>query len=1186
MRIKELYIRGFKSFLGPMRISFPPGIVSIVGPNGSGKSNIVDAIRWCLGEQSSKVLRGIKMEDVIFNGAEQARPSGLAEVTITFEDCNDTLKPGGDQRSEISIGRRLYRTGESEYLINNIPCRLKDIHEVLAGTGLSQRTYSIIGQGSIATILELRPEELREFLEEAADVVRYLRQIELSKKKMAEAEQDLSRVMDLLRELERQVATLKRQAERAKRYKRLTEEIQGLELTLISNEYHKLLLRLQDVSKCALDISAKEAELRALLNRGEAELKELEARSEETQYALKELYHTYGRMRSEHSNTNATLLSKEKELQMLKENQGALDSQVSVVTMNIEQLGRENEDLLKAIEGVEFQLQERELEQKRIKGAMVEVEERFKDLKAQQESLQGQVLTKEKEKGGLFKEAEYLRKVLEGITKAREEFEGEQKKVQDQIISLKGQWKEKNSRLKVKEEELRLFEQELAGVQREADELKARLRTKEMEYGEREREASALSLKIKAMEEILQRMEGVRKGTRAVMKSRDELGRKGVRVLGLLGELLDVEKGLEVPLEAVLGPKLQYVVTSDQEGCIKGIQYLKETESGKSGFLALDGNHRPNSCHKDALINYVRCSPEIMHLVDNLLGDVVLVGDLQEALDRIAANKDGRTYVTMDGDVVEAGFVYFGGGREQEHQGILSKKAQINELRLKRGDLERYLKMLQREIEELRYQLDDRQRLLKDLNERRKELKEGIFRLEKEMYKIGQDVDYQQRVLEMLIKEKEKKNKEEANSKLRLSEVQGKISQVSRVSDEKKKALEELKDLIRSYEGRYEALKREFYSTNGLIKNLEEKKNYLLSQKLKVEKSTLDATQRLKDLQATKEKTIDRINTCLIEIEELRDKSKYLEQNIADYRFKINNKERLLEQLKTEIGSKKNSLNILEKKLRELLDEANSIRMAETEIKIELKNLTRSALERFNLDLTQTYKDHLVSDYSRSQLEDSIAQKREARARLGEVNLLAIGEYEEALSRYNFVMEQHKDILKAIDDLKKAIIKFMGLARKGLLNTFEQVNQNLNQVFVALFGGGGARLRFLDETNPMESGVVLEAEIPGKRLAHLNLLSGGEKALVAAALLFAIFETSSKAVCILDEVDSPLDEANLERLCNFLERLKSKTQIIVVTHKYKTMSIADTLYGVTMEQKGVSTVLPVDLAVARARVSN
>jgi len=1174
MKIKQLHIRGFKSFLGPIKLDLSSDIVAIVGPNGSGKSNVIDAIRWCLGEQNSRILRGMKMEDVIFNGAGDVKAVGMAEVKVLLETSMIETLPEHLRMPEIEITRRLYRNGESEYLINNIPCRLKDIQDILLGTGLGQRSYSIIGQGAIGSILDYRPEQFRDLLHEAADITRYQRQVEMSQKRILGAQENLVRIKDLLVELEKQLNSLKKQAEKAKRFKKITEELQNLELTLMANEYNELNKNLLKTSEVSNSLLGEEISIRTLITQKESRLQDLETLVEELDFTLKGLYRTYGGYKTELNNKKAFIQGKERELKLLDDKKSDILKELHLIDQKLIVLNKEREQINKDLSNLNSEISSYLDQRANIEKELELIDNKRKGIRSQYDTTVHQFHKLENERNSVQKDIDYIVKVLGDIDNRKKELNNQINNINALIEKLKIKWKELSANKKLYEIELSNLEENIKILMGGKQEILNSKKVLEEQKKLTETQITEIKLRIKATEELLQSR--IKRGARHIIQGKERLKEHGLEMIGILGELIEVEEGFEQWLEAALGDKLEYLVVKDVKDSIGFIQYLKRERKGKSGFISCDNGNNPES---DSKLPPIIKSPDYLKgILIELLRDVTVVDTLQTALEEHSKNGSSKIYITKEGDIFHRGVFLYGGGEDQSQETILSRKAQLRQMKFKLNQLEMQLTTIDDDLKVLKDKESQLEDELKTLYAEKNFLQENLKKNEYELYKVGSDIENQQKMKDMTIKQLDRNTDNTNYSREQLEDLNTRLNALKDVERQKKQFLDELKALVTQHDNLYDATKKDFYRIDTSIKVMEEKKLSLTKQKEKIEHTIKELRQKQENLKQSFAEAENNIEKCKIEIKDANDALEYIELNLNDYRFQINKKEQDLEKVKAEIGKLKGEITHLHQKLNEVKDEVTKVKMTESELKTEIKNLVNACFELHNTEITKVYKDYLIENYSKVILEEQINFKREQKAKLGDVNLLAISEYEETKSRFEFLKAQEMDILKSIENIEHAITKFKTLSKESLLRFYSEINSQLHSIFQSLFGGGRARLRFLDEENPLESGIVLEAEFPHKRLAHLGLLSGGEKALVALALLFSIFKTRPSPFCLLDEVDSALDEINVERLCRYLKELKTQTQIIIVTHKPKTMEIADLLYGVTMEKKGISSILMADLS--------
>ncbi len=1182
MKIKKLSLTGFKSFMDRLEITFPLGISGVVGPNGCGKSNIVDAIRWCMGEQSPKLLRGRRMDDVIFSGSGDYKPLGMAEVSIVLENGDGLFPPAFAQDEEISVTRRLYRSGESEYLINKVPCRLKDIQEIFMDTGLGNRAYSIIGQGRIGTILEQKPEETRVMLEEAAGITKYRKKVEASQRKIELTEINLQRVEDILAEVLKQMRSLKRQASKARRYKTIGEEIKNLELTLYSNNYYQFKEDSGKKLKSNEDLIQQEITKSTELSRINAKIDALNLKLEEKDTALSNL-------RKRQFDLGDRVHRKEAGLQ-------SLNGEIKMQEELEQRLSGEKEEIRIRIEGLEG-------EKQKLKREKVEVEKNFNNLKGEILLKEKRVRTKrdflkqikegyekartelnagENKELGLSHESGYLNKMIDQITDSRSRLEEELKEVKAKIENIMRASERKSLAREETAERLKEIEASIEQENSSSEELEQESKLVETELKKAEADLNLCQSRFASLQALTENFEGYKMGVRTIMKAKDLEALRQGHVLGLVADVIQVEPTYEQAVEAVLSDKLEYIIVESQEDGKQAVDYLKKKAKGRSSFIPLkelkqNGNGRKVGSQFSFLPDLISAPDTFRPLINALLGDTILVKDLTEAVSAWERNGKDHCFVTLDGDMVDQRGVISGGKLSQSSRGLLARKREIKELKQQAGHLKEAVDGHELKLKTTLLKMQERKEAVNNLMEDKWSCQEDINEFDKTLFRMGQELDQMESLSQRIKDDLERKVVEHNRHKKDLIKIEEELQQskMKRRKEEeyfrkKEKELEEsqeefdlLRDELAKIQADYRILKEEQRSMFREIERLEDYTDELMKRRIKIEEEISLGQKRREECKRRKEMIGEELKTLYDELRDAEEVVVSAERDRQSFQDGIRQEEGMARQLRGEIN--------------DLKEEINRARMEHSEIGFKMNGLVEMVREKTNLNLADIYEQYLDEDFSASEIDDQLSQKRALREKLGDVNLTAIKEHEALKERYEFMKSQRQDLLSSIESLRTAIRKINRTSLKKFRETFQMVDEKLKQIFPILFRGGTAGLKLLDEEKPLESGVLVEVKPQGKKLSHMGLLSGGEKALVAMALLFAIYMIKPSPFCLLDEVDAPLDEANIDRFNRLLEEIKRSSQIIMVTHNRRTMEITDRLYGITMEKAGVSKVVSVDI---------
>ncbi len=1184
MKIKKLSIHGFKSFVDKVTLHFPMGTSGIIGPNGCGKSNIVDSIRWVLGEQNARHLRGKHMEDIIFNGSDSRKPLGMAEVVLTFSNEEGQAPARFANFTEIEISRRLYRSGESEYYINKVQSRLRDVVDLFTDTGIGTRAYSIIEQGQVGWLINAKPEERRVILEEAAGINKFKHKKEAALRRLESTKENLTRVNDIISEVKRQLNSLNRQAKKAERYKVLREELKGIELLLSSLELKKLkdelassVKRLDSIKdeELALTtrIGAKEGlieEIKAEYDNVEGEYKSIRERVFELERAIQdeEQGGALARMRIDELKRNEERLAIE--IEELKKMNAAASEQVRELKAALTEIGSAIDNEVEKLNSDSALLDA-------ITAELKEKEEALRSVQAQSLSLSTRLADLRHSIQSLIREEESLRvkaakaaNQKEAVIKSIESSEGPARSLKDGLASAIGS-------KEAKEAELKEIKERIASLESGRGASSEALKDLKDEY-------SIAAARLKTLEDMERNFESLKGGPRAIMLK----GEKG-GIQGLLADVIEANPGYEKAVEAVLGDRLQYIIVESHMEGIAAIEYLKAHSSGRGSFLpvrdARAGNPVPvqaggfdNTGAKE-LAGEVKIKEGYHAIVNCLLGDALIVEDLKSGLELWKRNEGMyKTLVTPEGEMIDAQGIITGGSLSGNDAGILQRRGEIKALKARTLGLEA-------EIEKARTGLDGIEDGLKAALASLDSTRDALHTVQIEIVNMESGLGRIEAESERLLKEKEALDSESEESSRRLTEITGKKAALSA---ERESLEKELSDI----EGRASALSVE-------ISGLEQRKDAHLGVVTEGKVRLAQARERLDSIKnqiAEKEESIAGRET------RLRIKQEEIELGIGESGSKASELEAIKERLdslllqvdgiKKQEVSKIEELNALTAKVKDIeaelkvfKSEFSELQELKGELTIEIKeaelsvaHLKERIAERYGSDI-ESYSVASENESDEHPDMDSLEVKREELrekiAELGEVSLSALEEFNDLERRHQFLLDQQADLTKSVEALHAAITRINRTTREKFKTTFDEVNEKFKETFPKFFNGGKAELRLSDDGDILEAGVEIVAQPPGKRLQNITLLSGGEKALTATSLIFAIFLIKPSPFCLLDEVDAPLDDANIDRFNFFVKEMAKNSQFMLITHNKKTMEMADALYGITMEEPGVSKIISV-----------
>lgn len=1183
LHLKKVEIQGFKSFADKIEIDFEEGITAIVGPNGSGKSNISDAIRWALGEQSVKNLRGNKMEDIIFSGTDKRRALGYAEVSIIF-DNKDGAIPIDYQ--EVAITRRMFRSGESEYYLNKNSCRLKDIREIFMDTGIGKDGYSIVGQGKVDEILSSRPEDRRNIFEEAAGIVKYKSKKEEAQKKLEKTQENLIRIKDIIVELEKQTENLKEQSEKANTFLQLSRKLKRLEVNIFIRDIKRIDEELKLIQR-EIENSVEDMEKKRI------EKDEIESRFNLMKSKIDEIDMSIDRLQKEkidllnrlNENKNNIKILEEKRRFYIKDvdriNRDIIDLENHMIELGIENrdLDKEILDDKKLLENLkhsfeqknidlkkisdEIQIEERKIEKEKEKvitsyNGIIEIKGKINNLVSFEENIYKRIHQLEKEINSLKRLIEEDEQTLEEI----EQLETEKK---DAIIS----YNKSIVNFKLEDEN---YKEQLNNIYRELNSNKVELQGKISNYN-----------LLKNMQDDY---EGYFKSVRNLMIAYKRDIRLDGKLIGLVADLIRVDEIYEKAIDIALGGSLQNIVTADEEDAKFVIEYLRKNNLGRVTFLPLTtikGNTINISLKDRKKLNIIGLASELVNydnryknIIDYLLGRTIVVEKLDDAT-KVASRFNYRyRVVTLEGDIINAGGSMTGGSMTRSSGNLLNRSYRLEKFKKEINALTEIQRKLEREKNDIQSKQDRNINQLNQFKEKLQSLNIEIVKLENQKSNIENQILKGSESISKCKEEISRLNLELTDIEEEKKILERKLNTVEGENDHIKTNIESLMEQLKSVKGIRDKLTDEVTDLNIQINLLENKLGNKEDKSLRIQKE-------LKELDMLLKKNKAELENLKEEIENTNTLMDTIEVNIKELAILGEDKDNRLNLLRKNRSEGMKEYYIHQKKLKEINDDLNQLEKIKNKYEVKkAKNMVQ--LENIKLRLKEDYELTFQEALGLwVELEDmgkalhEVKSLKEEIKRLGNVNLNSIQEYTAAKERLEFIIKQKDDLLAAKTDLKKVIKDMDRKMAEQFLFSFNEIRENFNQIFTTLFNGGKADLILEDEDNILTCGIEIKAQPPGKKLQNLSLLSGGEKSLTAVALLFAIIQTKPTPFCILDEIDAALDEANINRYTNYLKSLSHDTQFIMITHRKNTMEIADVLYGVTMEEEGVSKIVSVKL---------
>ena len=1189
MYFKSIELFGFKSFADRTRLDFEPGITAIVGPNGCGKSNIADSIKWVLGEQSAKMLRGGKMEDVIFNGTDGKEPVSYAEVSLTLSN-QDRMLP--IEYDEVTVSRRIYRSGESEYLLNRTPVRLRDINELFMGTGIGTSAYSLIEQGKIDQILSSRPEDRREVFEEASGITKYKSKRKEALRRLEGTEQNLLRINDIVAEVKRQINSIERQARKAERYKEKYEELKELELRLSRIELEILKGKLLDSNKNLDEHKTRESGLNFELQKLTADLSGLNTKRTEIEDKRMEFKSSIIETDSGISKSKDKLLLNRERTDELKKKRTELETEVEkshesissqqkevtnlrdkVATLETE--GTQRFDMLsereKRLEEISKKISENETNISTSKANVIDIASKISKLKNQSAKTSTNLSTHDARLNRLETEIQAITDEKKGLEAKIKEVTEEARSIENEITTLK----KKKDEVSVRISELGSYIAEL--IERSKDIHKSLATNRS---------------RMEVLEEAKAKYEGFSSGVRSIL---GKSGEKAPLIDGMqdvLVNLLNVKKGYEIAIETAFGESLESIVVDTMEAAGSAIRFLKENSCGKASFIhpasfdGIDGNKKEIDLRDEKVLGrameFVSIDNRYTSILKKLLKNIFIVKDLESAKEILenGGNSKGCVFVTISGDAIGNGFIR-GGDIAEKATTLINRDAKIKEFsetiaRLE-SDLERRDEERLKDEEEKQESEKNLEDIVTSLSEKEiyfANAKSRCANIEENLKGVIDEISLMNLEISEVTGEIERLRTEEATVKETLLKTENE----ARINEE---VMENSENLISGYIKEKETLLIETVEQRTELGALEDKKEGLSNTLAILESSLKDAKFTSGSRKAEIQNAIKKVNELTGEISNLEGNIETLSSQRVERDKGLGDVERVYSSIMRGIKTAEGTFRQSEKEVNEIRAVLHGVDLKKVETNYSADNLTQRIRDVYKLDLNEI---QIVEDWQgidREQLKIEVEEKREKLDSMGTVNLVAIEEHSELQDRYTFLTNQRDDLLNAKDSLLKAIAKINKTTKELFMETFKNIQVEFRNFFKMLFGGGDGELILMDEGNVLESGIEIIARPPGKRLQNVSLLSGGERALTAISLIFAIFKVKPSPFCVLDEIDAPLDESNVGRFSRSLDMFTHTSQFIIITHNKKTIDMADVMYGITMQESGISKVVSVKFSDAK-----
>lgn len=1208
LRLEKLELRGFKSFCEATEIVFHEGITAVVGPNGCGKSNILDAISWVLGEQSARSLRGQKMDDLIFNGTRDRRPLGLAEVTLTLVAISD-ISPSVSEVDEIDLGaevpeplleepkvaagyrrmrarkvlpsiaagervtitRRVYRSGDGEYLINGHQCRLRDIQEFFAGTGLGGAQYAIIEQGHIGQILSSRPQDRRALIEEAAGITRFKAKKHQAELKLEAARQNLSRLGDIMAEVERQLGLLKRQAAKARRYKRLREQMRAFWRSFFRAEYNRLQQVLTGLEAEIAATSLDEHKLQHLLSEREKEMQEAHTESMKREAALEAARQNLSSAQLEEERLRARIAHSAEQNQELSERRSVYEQEIKACGERVLLLDAEIERRRAELSAVEQSLSVAELELRTCEREYQQQAERVSALEAALENSRSSLM---QEVG----RTERLRHFKHQLEETEKRVVLEQRQLQKEAVKAEERrlhCAEGVSRLRMLHEatvaEVAGLSSSLKKATLEIEALQARLKKERERYEELGRQQARAEDRAASLADLYRRRSYFSESVQALLANTDHK----FTLLGTLADMLDVEPQYEQMAECALGDYLGAVLVPTIDDALAASQWLEHHGSTSVTLLVtgLHGGSETVAEQSDTLLAALGLRPEMEAVIRRAwpeLSRARMVHGLMSAVEASAEDPQSLIF-TSNGDCVRACTLLKLHGNEKSVGGVLRLKREIRELEASAASLRSERLGVAEVVAGLEQELVR-------LEEERRENDADLRRTEREQVRLRVELQQSERELERVLQqlrvvtvELERKDEERVSLEEKQKQANLELETAEARRRQLEEALQRLRSELDSLKPDTERVRQRFAELKASSAATAERRKAVSSELRRLE----EERHRLQRREEKSQFELLQIDSKSQELEEglVKDRRLFeeLQARLLSCSSTLQEAEAALAGVREQTGRLEPELAKLRARALEMREQRAVLEIEQARKRSELEHLEQSCQSELQQSIAELLLEPEVADEEVLDIDDLKRKVEE----LGPVNMMALEELEETEKRAEFLQLQHRDILESIAATEEALSEIRKRSRHRFKEAFEKINQNFQQVFLEMFGGGRGEMLLIDESDPLESGIDIIAQPPGKRLQSVLLLSGGEKAMAAMALVLAIFQYRPSPFCVLDEVDAPLDDINIGRFTSHIRRMSEKTQFLVITHNKRTMEIAEHIYGVTMQEPGLSSLISV-----------
>ena len=1180
MYLKRLEMQGFKSFADKTVLEFMPGITSVIGPNGSGKSNIVDAIRWILGEQSMKSLRGTKSQDIIFAGTQNRKSLGFAECSLIFDNEDGTLPI---EYSEVTVTRKLFRSGETGYFINKVPCRLKDVLELFMDTGIGKDGYSIIGQGKIDEILSNKSEDRRHIFEEAAGIVKYRTRKQESEKKLESTKLNLLRINDILTEIEGNLEPLKLQADKAKKYLNLKEELKSIEIGLFIYNIDKYKQTLNQIVEDEDILKANEMDEEGRLERIQNLKEELKNQVDEITLKIEQM-------------SNLGFESK-KEIEMLNSDINVANTRIANNTENKQRFETEIEDLTKRLEELAEEIKQKEEKKDNLKNNKEKFEKELQEKQAELDKLTKKLSSKELEIEGYKKKVEenidkkyelasYINAQdiqVESIEKRKNQIKNE---IQNNISELDA------TRLTKEEVSKEFYEiqtrknkvtEELEKIAKKKEEANSKIKAYETSINNMASEIRIKESRLKFLIETEKEKEGYVKSVKSLLKDCENIKDLGKGMHGVLANVIEVPKEYETAIEMCLGLSLQNIVTETEEDAKKLVEHLRKNNLGRASFLPISSVKGKKLDKIKGKIpgvigiasDLIKYSKKYEQIVLNLLGRTVIVDNMDTAIKLAKNNSYSFRIITLDGDLINPSGAITGGSVTKKTVNILGRGKEIENLEKELKKEKDKLNKLENEKAEFESSIEDTLELVASLEKSLQDIEIEYATKKQKLESIEGEIEKIQARIEKLKTENVELENNKENCKKEKEVSSEKTKELTEEIEKLNKVITEFAELNKDNQKYIDDLNFDITNLKISVSSFDESESSIEEI---VERINLDTKNTNKSIENKK----NQIEQIMIENEKLKASIEETNNKIEQIKQDVENSGSKIEELKQERVEKNKKLESQEKEItdkfhiiEDLKAQIVKIDVKKTKLEDDINTIINKMWEEYELTPNNVGEVKKPDNVQKTQRQ--VNNLRTDIKELGSVNVDSIEEYKNLKERYEFMSTQRFDLEETMAKLRKIISDMTAIMKEQFKNQFEIINKNFSEVFKELFGGGQASLSLADEDNILECGIDITVQPPGKKLQNMMLLSGGEKAFTAIALLFAILKINPAPFCVLDEIEAALDDVNVFRYADYLKKFAKETQFLVITHRKGSMEAADTVYGVTMEENGISKLLSMKL---------